>query len=214
MPRLLTLLIACCLVLPLAACNDKDDPTGPEPPITVEPRTPDGLIADFRAAYAARDLAAYRDGVLAPAYRFPVQAATVEELSLPDSTLLFADDVAIAEAMFTGQPNLDGEVLTGITIDTLQPQGGWIPVPAGDPYFGGVAGAQVRTYTLLFYFELQNDGRYEVSGLQFFYVVPETLMSDGRPVVRHRLLGQIDLTGDDAKAVDNLSWSDVKAQWW
>jgi hypothetical protein len=178
----------------------------------VQPRTPDGLIADFRAAYAARDLAAYRDGVLAPAYRFPVQAVTVELLSLPDSTLLFADEVAIAEAMFGGQPNLDGEVLTGITIDTLQPQGGWNPVAAGDPYFGGVAGAQVRTYTLQFTFELQNEGRYDVSGPQLFYVVPETLLSDGEPVVRYRLLGQVDLTGN--KGVDSLSWSGVKARWW
>lgn len=214
MSRRFALLFACCLVLPLAACNDKDDPTGPEPPVTVEPRTPDGLMADFSAAYAARDLAAYRDGVLAPAYRFPMQAATVDEFSLPDSTLLFAHEVAIVEAMFSGQPGSEGEVLTGITIDTLQPQGGWLPVSDDDPYFGGVAGAQVRTYSLLFFFELTQDNRYEVGGLQMFYTVPETLLSDGEPVVRHRLLGQIDLTGDDPKAVDNLSWSDVKARWW
>jgi hypothetical protein len=214
MSRLLALLLACCFTLPLVGCNDKEDPTGPESPGIVEPVTPDNLVANFKTAYDAMDLASYRDDVLAAGYRFLLQAETVEEYGLPDSTLSRADEVAVAGAMFTGQANNDGQILSAVEIQAFQPQGAWMSVPPDDPNFGDVTGAKVRTYSVLVNFSLQGDTRYEVSGLQLIYVVPDTVTTDGTPIIRFRLLGQLDLTGDGPKGVDSLSWSDVKALWY
>jgi hypothetical protein len=88
-----------------------------------------------------------------------------------------------------------------------------LTVEPDDALFGGVAGAKVRTYSVLLTFDLGGDSRYEVSGLQLFYVVPDTVVVDGVRVPDYRLLGQLDLTGAGPKGVDSLSWSDVKALW-
>ena len=133
---------------------------------------------------------------------------------MPDNLYEHADELAIAEHMFTGQPNSSGRVLANIEIQILQPEGTWLPVPANDPYFGHHPGAHFRNYSLLFYFNTQGDLRYEIYGNCLFYVSVETVMHDGVMTPRYLLLGQLDQTSYWLnKATESASWSSVKALW-
>ncbi len=201
MSRLLGLLAACCLVLPLAGCNDQDDPSGPEVPGPCF-ETPDALVAAFLVLYTGQDLATYRDNLLAPDYLFVLQPQTVVDFELPDDVFTFADEAAIAAAMFSGQLNARGEVLDSIEVQEFTPQGTWLDVEATDPNFGDVPGARVRTYAITMVFNIVGEQRYEVSGLQLIYVTGDNC----------HLLGQVDLTGD-GKGTEAASWSDIKALW-
>jgi hypothetical protein len=193
------LLLLMMLLLASGGCIFSPDDTGGdnpvEPPVGLPfPDTPDKLIANFKTVYSAMDINRYRDEILSPDYTFVLQAETVEEFQLSDNIYEYADEVAIADKMFSGQPNLQDRVLSAIEIQTLQPQGAWLPVPANDPYFGGFPGARFRNYSLLFYFNMQGDFRYEVRGDQLFYVTADTVMHNGVMTPRYKLLGQLDQT--------------------
>lgn len=197
--RNLSMLLLMMLLLASGGCifspddDGGDDPIDP-PPTLPFPDTPDKLIANFKTVYTAMDINLYRDEVLSPDYTFVLQASTVEEFGLSDNIYEFEDEVAIVEHMFSGVPNRDGKVLTDIEIQVLQPEGAWLAVPANDPYYGGFPGAKFRNYTMLFYFNVQGDFRYEVQGNQLFYVTAEEEMHNGVMTPRYRLLGQIDQT--------------------
>jgi hypothetical protein len=179
------------------------------------PDTPNQLMQNFVTAYENMDLGPYRDEILSPNYTFVLLPETVEEFELPDNLYEHADEVAISQHMFTGQPNRNGRVLANIEIQVLQPQGTWLTVPPSDPYFGGFPGAIFRNYSLLFYFNTQGDFRYEIYGNQLFYVSVETVMHDGVMTPRYLLLGQLDLTSGYwvNKATESMTWSSVKALW-
>lgn len=193
-------------------CNDKDDPTGPSAPeyALPFPDTPEQLMANFRTALTERDLAAYRDEVLADEYEFILQDATREDFGLPDNVLDRADELAIAEKMFTGQRNSLNQAISSIEVPTMQPQGVWTAVPETDLYFGDVPGALVCDFNILAYFNMQSYFRYEVRGLQRFYAVPDNRMYEGTLTPCYRLRGQIDgsMTG---KATEGQTWGGVKA---
>jgi hypothetical protein len=201
MSRLLALFAACCLALPLAGCKDQDDPTRPEAPAPCF-ETADATVAAFRIAYQDQDLAGYRDDLLAPGYEFVLHPQAVVDFELPSDVFTYADEVAIAEAMFSGQPNSLGEVLASVDVEAFRPEGQWQNVEASDPNFGDVPGALVRAYSVQIYFNIEGDQRYEVSGSQLVYVTGDFC----------HLLGQVDLTMD-GKGVEGASWSDVKALW-
>ncbi len=153
------------------------------------------------------DLEVYRDEVLAEAYDFVLQASTVEEFGLPDNVFDRDAELAIAADMFSGQLNRDGKVLTDIEIQVLQPEGAWLPVPVVDPYFGDIPGALFRNYSVLIYFNVQGDFRYEVQGNQLFYVSPDTVMFEGAMTPCYRLRGQLDQTGIlPAKGTETTTW--------
>jgi hypothetical protein len=197
--RSMSLLVLMLWLLAAGGCifspDDDGDNNNPPPPTTLPwPDTPDKLIANFKTVYSGMDITPYRDEVLSPDYTFVLQAATVEEFGLSDNIYEYADEIVIADKMFSGQPNLNGKVLTDIEIQVLQPEGAWLNVPANDPYFGGFPGAKFRNYSLLFYFNVQGDFRYEVRGNSLFYVTADTLLRNGVPTPYYRLLGQLDQT--------------------
>ncbi len=202
MSRLLALLVACCLLLPAAACKDKDDPAEPEAPDACF-ETADAVVAAFAAVYVDQNLAAYRDDLLAPGFTFVLTPQAVIDHELPDDVLDYAAEVATTTAMFSGRPNALGEVLASIEVEEFTAQGGWLEVQPSDPNFGDVPGALVRTYAITMFFNITGEQRYEVSGLQLIYVTGDFC----------HLLGQVDLTGD-GKGVEGASWSDIKALWW
>jgi hypothetical protein len=197
--RAMSLLVMMLLLLAAGGCifspddDGNDNPPPPEPTLPW-PDTPDKLMDNFETVYTGMDLVGYREEVLSPHYTFVLQNETVEEFQLPDNLYEFSEDVAIHDKMFSGQPNSDGKVLTDIEIQELQPEGAWLPVTATDPYFGGYPGAKFRNYSLLFYFNVQGDFRYEVRGNSLFYVTADTLMHNGVMTPRYRLLGQLDQT--------------------
>jgi len=195
MPRLLTILVGCSLLLTFAACKNTDDPVVPETPGF---DTPDHLVAAFVARYEGQDVAAYCGDLLAPEYRFILRPQTVIEFELPREAFTRDDEAAIATAMFRQEANSRGEVLSTIEFVEFMPQGQWQPVAAEDPYFGDVAGAVVRTYAVTLFVNVVGDQRYEISGSQLIYVTGDS----------QHLLGQLDLTGD-GKGVEAASWSDV-----
>jgi hypothetical protein len=216
-PRNLLFVSLAIAALAAPGCYEDDPDTPPTvlPQYTLPfPDTPDQLMANFETSYPDLDLDTYRDEILADAYTFVLQQGTVEEFGLPDNLYNRDDELAIAEHLFSGHPNLNGKVLTDIEIQTLQPQGAWMPVAADDPYFGGVPGAQFRNYTLLFYFNVQGDFRYEILGNQLFYVTPDTVLYEGAMTPRYRLRGQLDQTGAmPAQRTEGATWSTVKALW-
>jgi hypothetical protein len=213
MPRLLALLVACSLVLTFTGCKDNDDPVVPQTPADVLPfpDTPDQLMANFKTAYADMDLAPYRDEVLNQDYRFILQDSTVEQFGLLDNIFDFADEVRIAGKMFTTQPNSLGQIISAIEMQIMQGQGAWTAVPEDDPDFGGV-GALVRDYSILIYFNVQGDFRYETRGDQLFYVVADTVLHAGVMTPRFSLLGQSDQTSIvPLKSTEPTTWGTVKA---
>jgi hypothetical protein len=201
MSRLLALFTACCLALPLAGCKDQDNPTLPEAPAPCF-ETAGAIVAAFRTSYLDQDLAGYRDDLLAPGYKFVLHPQTVVDFALPSGVFTYADEMAVAEAMFSGQPNSLGEVLASIEVDEFRPEGQWQDVEATDEYFGDVPGARFRAYSIHIFFNIEGDQRYEVSGSQLVYVTGDFC----------HLLGQVDLTVD-GKGIEGASWSDVKALW-
>ncbi len=198
--RKLSLLLLMMLLLASGGCifspdDDGDDNIIPPDPELPFPDTPDQLIANFKTVYTGMDFNAYRDEILSEDYTFVLQAETVEEFELSDNIYEYADELVIAQKMFSGQPNQDGVVLSTIEIQSLQPQGGWLDVPANDPYFGGYPGARFRNYIIVSYFIAQGgDFRYEVQGNVLFYVTSTEEMHEGALTPRYRLLGQLDQT--------------------
>lgn len=93
------------------------------------------------------------------------------------------------------------------------PQGAWLAVPADDPYFGGFPGAQMCNYSVLLYFNVQGEFRYEVQGDQLFYVTSEMVQHEGVLTPRFHLLGQLDQTGfwGSGRATESTTWGGVKA---
>jgi hypothetical protein len=177
------------------------------------PNTPSQCMQNFVTAYEAMDLGSYRDEILSPDYTFVLLPETVEEFDLPDNLYEHADEIAISEHMFSGRPNAEGRVLANIQIQVLQPEGVWLPVPVNDPYFGGYPGAIFCNYSLLMYFNIQGNFRYEIQGNQLFYLAAETIRHDGVMTPRYLLLGQRDLAGWSNKATESTTWSSVKALW-
>ena len=213
LPMLATL---CVLAALIPGCKSDDGPTGvpltPELPVA---DTPDQLIANFAAVYAGLDLAIYRDDILADQYAFVLQPETVDAFDLPANRLDRDDELVIASHLFGGTPSRTGEALGGIVFESLQPQGAWQPVAENDPFFPGLPGALVRSYTLAISFGTVGDAIYTVAGDQLFYVVAQTVPRDGVPTTRYLLRGQVDLTtGELRKGVEPLTWGDVKAMWW
>lgn len=195
-------------LLALAGCKDKDDPAGPEPSTCFD--DPDAVVAALVTSYGARNLAHYRDDLLAPAYGWVLEPQTIDDLDLPYEVLTRAQEAAIATAMFGGGPNGDGRALTAVEVLTFQPQGAWQAVADDDPYFGHVAGAFMRSYEVALLFSLGDDQCYDVQGSQLIYVTGDFC----------HLLGQVDFTGvvgkidgQDPSGVDVASWSDVKMMW-
>ncbi len=197
--RKLAMLLLMMLLLASGGCifspddGGGDDIIPPEPPLPFAD-DPDQLIANFKTVYTDMNINLYRDEVLSEDYTFVLQAETVEEFQLSDNIYEYADEIVIAEKMFSGQPNSQNRVLSTIEIQVLQPQGAWLPVPANDPYFGGFPGARFRNYSILSYFNMQGDFRYEIQGNVLFYVTADTVMHEGAMTPRYKLLGQLDQT--------------------
>lgn len=193
----LLLLLLAMLALATGGCifsPDDEGGTDVDPPTPLPfPSTPEQLMANFKTVYTDMDLVRYREEILSPDYVFVLQGETVEEFGLPDNIFEYEDELRIAGKMFGGEENSRQQVLTAIEMPTLQPQGAWLPVPATDPYFGGV-GAVVCNYNLLSYFNMRGDFRFEVRGSTLFYAVATEEMHDGVLTPRYRLLGQVDAT--------------------
>ncbi|MDY0108672.1 MAG: hypothetical protein RBT60_01885 [Candidatus Krumholzibacteria bacterium] len=129
------------LLFVAAGCSDDDDKArrdGPTtPPLENRPGTPDELVDAFRAAYAGRDLAAYSD-LLSADYRWIPSG--------DGDNWPYDDEVAVAEAMFTGLEGQNGYAISGITLLQFEPQGVWTTVLEDNPAFGDHPGSMVRSF--------------------------------------------------------------------
>jgi hypothetical protein len=207
------MLLACGALLALGGCDKGEPPEQPHETTGLPfADTPDQLMANFETAYTDMNLDAYRDEVLADAYDFVLLPETVDCFGLLDGTFGHADELAITQKMFSGQPNEAGRVLADLEITEFQPQGGWLPVAETDSTFGGIPGALLRRYDVLMFANMQGEFRYVVQGMQIFCVAPDTVLHEGAPTPRYRLRGQIDLTVVNLdKATDVAPWGTLKA---
>ena len=191
------LLVACCLLPAARRLQGQGRPRPvPTPRLLATHRRTSWSSAIFTTAYAAMDLAELPRRRARARYGFLLQPETVDDLDLPDSVLSRATSWrSPAGCSRRAQRRRRGPDRHRVPADASR-RARWLAVgPDDDPYFGDVAGAMVRTYSVLLIFDLGGDERYEVSGLQLFYVVPDTVVVDGVRVPDYRLLGQLDLTG-------------------
>ncbi len=205
-------LAAGCLVLATGCKDNATEPSDHEqPPADVVLATPDNVIEYFVQTYEDMDLAAYRDHLLSPDFRFYVGDSTVQEFGLPSRYFDATADVALQERMFSGMPSNDPNhfsgIISSIDISVLTQFDTWHAVATDTEYFGDVPGALGCTYSIDAYFHLQGQSRQlYVTGLVAFYVAPRDSTADGG----YRLLGVEDHT-DHNKAVESINWGSVKA---
>lgn len=159
------------------------------------PDTPDKLIANFQTVYEDRDLLKYTEAILHQQYKFILQDQTVEDFGLPDEIYEYEDEVQIATKLFSESPGRDGNVISQIDVDIMQPQGVWQPVDDSDQYFGGIENAQKRTYNVRLVFFVQGENlQLIVEGTVIFYVAGTPTEHQGQTKLYHQLLGQWDFT--------------------
>lgn len=203
------------LLAVVVGCSDEDEPAAPQPTAPTGYENPQRLIQVLEVVLTEPDGMDYLGSLLDTDFRFVLDPVTVEAFGLPDSTLDRAQEIAVVQRMFAGEENSRGQTLAAVEFARCQPQGPWLPVPAGDPRFALVTGDLYCRYDVLLYFNMNGDFRYESCGSQVFVVAADTTLVDGEPVVRFKLSGQIDLTisKTSARATDTITWSAFKAQY-
>lgn len=198
---LLAIAAAGCLFSPDSQTRE---PHGDPPP----PELPDQLLAILEAAYTGRDMTLY-SRTLHPAYVFLLRP----EDALPgvSDRLTFAEELAVAQNMFSGQPiERSGGVLvpaiSSISFATFNRMGPWTDVGPEDPDFPNTERA---LYEIQLTFSRDNANTIIVTGLQEFYVCTRDSLIGGVLTPFRQLRGQRDLSGG-SKGVDGDSWGAVK----
>jgi len=159
------------------------------------PGTPDQLIENFQTVYEARDFLVYTEQILHPQYTFVLQEQTVEDFGLPDNLYEYEDEVVIAQKLFSESPGSNGQVITQIDVERMQPQGVWQDVDDSDQYFGGIENAQRRTYDVKLVLFVQGQNlQLIVEGNVIFYVAGTEVEYQGQTRLYYQLLGQWDFT--------------------
>lgn len=164
------------------------DPTAKTCPVAT---TPDQLMANFAAAYQARDLEGYAQ-TLHPDFVFELAPASVAA-GCPASWDR-TQELRVSANMFSGKDHTrDGVTVAGIArivFDRCQPLGVWTAVDAaGDPE------VLSRSYAVSVRFEQTNGHVFVVRGSCTFQVVREGVIDEYGDALRpYRILRWIDRT--------------------
>jgi hypothetical protein len=199
------------LTIGAAGCLFSPDPKThevPLPPAPPPPDTPDQLMANFKTAYTGLDIADYRL-VLHPDYVFIFRLRDV----LPGASDRFtcAEDLAVAEKMFSGLPierpgDMTLPAISSIQFTTFNRAGPWTEVGLEDPDFPNTKRA---LYDIELTFSRAGANTIIVNGQQEFFVASRDTVVSGVAKQYCQLQGQRDLSGE-SKGVEGDSWGAVK----
>lgn len=188
------LVLSLCLVaMALAGAGCRED--GPaDPPPFVGPATPEQLMADFKAAYEDLDIDGYRE-VIHPDFLIFLSQDTVDEFALPGPTFSYAEEMLIAERMFSGHPYVrpDQTIVPGITrfdFTYFAPETDWEEAGAEDRFPLALC-AQYRVDIKV---EQGNLGMVSIGGLIEFAVRNDPVEVNGALRDRWWMVGQVDYT--------------------
>lgn len=173
---------------------DNNDPNPPPPtPPPPFPGDPDTLMTNFRSAYSSMKIDDYRI-VLNPQYVFILNPDDVPPGE--SDRLTYAEELHIAENMFSGEPleKPNGDTVPGISsiaIAALNRLGPWTNVGPNDPDFPNT---KRGLYEIQLSFSRADANTIIVSGQQEFYVTNRDSLVNGAVRQFHQLRGQRDLT--------------------
>lgn len=187
---LLTITVPGCLFDPKP---EPPDPPPPPPPAAPYPGSEDQAIANLKTAYTSMKVADYRAG-LHPQYVFVLRPEDV--LPGESDRFTYAEELAVAENMFSGQPiERPGDspvpAISAISIAVLDRQGAWTDVGSSDPDFPNT---RRGLYVIQLTFSRAGANTIIVNGQQEFYVTSRDSLVNGVTKPYFQLRGQRDLT--------------------
>jgi hypothetical protein len=189
--RTLAVLLATTAIL-IAACSQDDGPLAPPSAMDYPlADSPDRLMANFAAAYQARDLAGYAS-LLHEDFRFVLDPEQAAKLDPQGEGWNRDEELATTERMFADEPiTKDGRRLPpiiAIVFETFEPLGEW-SATGPDSRFPH---ALRRAYRVQVRFERTAAPTLYVRGSCDYYCVAESAPGGARI---YRLLGWVDRTG-------------------
>lgn len=207
---ILAVILAAGLVL-AAGCQDEENPVLVTPDPIVEPRTPEALLSQFRAAYETQDKTDYLS-LLDPDFQFILQPETTARFPELGPSLDYDEEERIHLRMFSGESvvdplgNLHPAVQT-IVFHTFEAVDSW--TDTDDPLRFPDARWAPFDVVLLFdrgqvYSALQATGQVKI------YVREITRAEGTEEITYFKLAGMVDLTRSD-KGVEATPWGLIKA---
>lgn len=217
--RLLAILLTA-LLLGGAGCSDDDPPiegviTDPPPGLPF-PGSPDQLVANFRSAYETMDFSGLRS-VLHPAFETHLQQRTRDEFPAVGPTLDVAEELVIAERMFSGTAitNSQGTLVQGLSAVSFlifERANEWTTAGATDV----VPGASTALFETTILLDRPGGATLRTDGLLKIYVAGRDTVIGGETKSFYQMIGQVDLTSATVagKGVEETPWGTLKALFW
>ncbi len=198
----------------LCSCSDDDTPTTPPPSAEVDSvyyATLDGLMQAFRGAHQEMD-AKTLSQMLHPDFRMLLQPRT--QLDFPElgPELDRAEEIAIAENMFSGQSGTDDQgrfvaPVSSIDFRLLEQKGAWADSDGG----GGFPNTQTALFDVEFLFFRKEFATTSVMGIVKFFAAGKDTTINGTHQTYWNMIGQQDFTGNLVKGIEATPWGSMKA---
>lgn len=177
----------------------------------VFPGSPQQLVLNFADVHDHRDYDCY-ETMIDEDFRIFLTQETIMDYGLPTPFFDRDTDRQITANMFSGEePGSGVGAITDIQVFILVQLGVW--EPTADPNFPGALEA---LYDVQFGITRTGTGGVEyleVWGQIKFLAVSETVEHEGVMRDRYTMVGQIDHTDPTAKAIEDISWGSLKAQY-
>lgn len=208
--RLLALMVL--FSLPIFAGCEADDPVTPEPgPARLPfPSTEAQLMANFRTAYEDMNVDTMAD-LLHADFITILQNGTIQEFPDVGPTLDFAEEMRIAQRMFSGQPVTDPDgalvqAISSISFNIFEQQGAWANTLPTDV----IPNARFALFDVSLLFDRPGASTLKVNGQIKFYATGRDSVVGGVTKTFWQMIGQQDLT-NSGKTNESGSWGSVKA---
>ncbi len=196
----------------LCSCGDDDTPTTP-PPADVDSgyyATQEELMQAFQGAYEEMDFDTLSQ-LLHPDFRMLLTPETRLDFPALGSDLDRAEEIVIAENMFSGQDGSDAlghfvGPVTSIEFLLLEPRTAWVDSDPG----GEFPDTQAALFDVRMYFHRAGFSTSSAVGLIKFFAAGKDTTIDGTQQTYWNMIGQQDFTGIK-KSSENTPFGSVKA---
>jgi hypothetical protein len=194
----------------LAGCSDDDDPVKvSDPPIG--PESAGELVAQFLAAYEARDVEIYL-ALLDPEFLMVLRERTTLEFPNVGTTLDYTEEERIHQRMFSGDSVTDpnGDFVPGVqTIEFSEFMALAVWSPSDDP--DRFPDSVWTSYeVVIMFYRGQEFSMLKVTGMVKIYARAHEVMVNGEEKTYYLMAGMVDWTGF-GKGTEEISWGSVKA---
>jgi len=165
------------------------------------------LLANFRAAHANLDLDTYRN-TLHRDYRFIFQEFDILNLGLPSDRHDRDSDLVMMANMFSGDiaPTSGSAGVTAIEVSLLGQEGSW-----SDSVHPDFPGASRALFNIEFTVVRPGSHTLTLTGRQEFFISSRLLeLPDLTTRTYWEIVGQVDLSDQRAKAIESVTWGQLK----